>query len=334
MNFSKVKYSAIATAIAIASPLSQAEIELGNGISVTGFIDMSFVYLDDDSVDSTGRNFNVDQVETSFLYAGSDGITAQVDIEYGESGGCDSGSTTCGAGPDDDETFVEQAFITKQINDQFSVTAGRFLSYTGFETEEPTGLFQYSGTGYAANFYGGYQNGVSGKFVANDALAITLSVINDLGNPSVSDNTQLGTELGFHVTPAEGVTAKAFYSTEADTDLVNLWGSYSTGAMTFGLEYNMADYADDSEATGYLALFNYAPNDFGLTIRYHAWEVEDAAGVTTNETDGFTIAPTYACSDNLLLVLEYRTDSLDVGTSGLGTTDDASQFALEALFTF
>ena len=79
----------------------------------------------------------------------------------------------------DEGVDLEQAFITYAYSDNFSVKAGRFLSYTGWETEEPTGLYQYSGTGYAPYFYGYYQQGISGLY-SSDKFAVAVSIINDL----------------------------------------------------------------------------------------------------------------------------------------------------------
>src|SRR5690606_11618609 len=69
---------AIAAVVAGASP-AYAEIELGEGFSVTGFVDMSFYDVSDDGASGS---FGIDQFETDFMFAGSDGVSAQVDIEY------------------------------------------------------------------------------------------------------------------------------------------------------------------------------------------------------------------------------------------------------------
>jgi hypothetical protein len=92
---------------------------------------------------------------------------------------------------------------------------------------------------------------------------------------------------------------------------------------------------EGSEGTGYLLMGNYAwDNGFGLTLRYHGWDVETAAGVSADESTGFTFAPSYAVNDNLLLVAEYRTESVDAGGDRPATQSDYDQIALEALITF
>lgn len=313
----KTLASTIAAAVVAAGvvPAAQAEIELGTGLSVTGFVDMSYVYMDVDGEESTTKTFKIDQAETDFMYTGSDGVSAQVDIEYGESG----------TGNGEDETFVEQAFITKKFNDQFSVKAGRFLSYSGWETEEPTGLYQYSGTGYGAFFYGGYQQGVSASYDGG-IVGVTASVVNSAFDPVEDDTKTLATELGVSLKPIEGLTAKLFYISDEETDLVNLWASYQVAGFTFAAEYNMGDYAEDYEGDGYLLMANYAVGAFGFTARYHDYSIEDGEGETEIENNAITLSPSYKLGDNLLLVAEYRMDEF-------GETD-ADTFALEALFMF
>lgn len=316
----KIITGVVAAAAAGAIPVAHAEIELGAGISITGFLDMSYVSSSPDGGESTD-SAGIDQFETSFMFAGSNGISAQVDIEYGE-----------GFDGSDDETFVEQAFVTKAFTEQFSVKAGRFLSYSGWETEEPTGLFQYSGTGYAPFFYGYYQNGVS-AYYAGGAVDVMASVVTSAFNPLDRNDTpeteDFAYELGLAVYPVEGLTAKVFYISDedSDTDVINAWASYSAAGFTFAGEYNVADYGDAGEADGFLVMGNYTTGPFGFTVRYHDFTVEDDAGVTTFENSAITLSPSYKAGDNLLFVAEYRVD--DFGRAG-----DVDTIALEALFTF
>jgi hypothetical protein len=303
---------AASVAAAISLPSAAAGIELGEGLSVTGFADMSIWSYDEDGA-SAVKNAAIDQFEMDFMFSGANGISAQVDVEY--SNDFEDVSTT----------FVEQAFITKQFNEQFSVKFGRFLSYSGWETEEPTGLFQYSGAGngmgYASNFYGYYQNGVS-AYYDGGKFALMGSVVTSTFNPYDTDPEDLGYEVGVALMPFEGMTAKAFYikDEDSDTDVINVWASYSTAGFTFAGEYNTADYGA-SEGDGFLLMGNYASGPYGFTVRYHDYEIDGGADV-----NGFTISPSYKASDNLLLVAEYRSDNDNRG--------DYSQIALEALFTF
>lgn len=316
----------MAVGAAGAIPVAHADIELGNGISITGFLDMSYSSFSPDEGSST-ESIGIDQFEIDFLYAGSSGVSAEVDIEYGE-----------GFDGSDDETFVEQAFVTKAFTEQFSVKAGRFLSYSGWETEEPTGLFQYSGTGYAQYFYGYYQNGVS-AYYGGGMFAVMGSVVTSAFDPldrnEMEDvNDEMGYEAGLALMPVEGLTAKAFFISDedSDTDIINVWASYAVAGFTFAGEYNTVEYGAsstvvDGEGDGFLLMANYATGPFGFTVRYHDFEIETASGATFDDGSAITLAPSYKLGDNLLLVGEYRMDESD-------TNGDSDMFAIEALFTF
>lgn len=312
---SRITAAVLAAMAAGAAPCAWADIELGDGLSVSGFVDMSFVHYDEDG-SPADKVFGIDQVETSFLYSGSAGVSAQVDIEYN----------------DEEGTFVEQAFLTKAFTDQFSMKAGRFLSYSGWETEEPTGLFQYSGTGYGQYFYGYYQQGISASYDAGK-VGFMASVVTSAFDPLERGASDLGYEVGVALKPLEGLTAKAFYivnnyaGTSQKDELINAWLSYSVSGFTFAGEYNTADYADGGDGDGYLLMANYASGPWGVTLRYHNFEIEDALGVTAVKNNGFTLSPSYALGDNLLLVTEYRRDKWAGGVK-------SNAIALEALFTF
>ena len=302
-------------------------------LSVSGFIDMSYYYESPDKGDSTSSSA-VDQLELNLGYQASDGLSFSVDIES-----------------QNDEFTLEQAVLTYKFNDSVSVKAGRFLSYSGWETEEPTGLFQYSGTGYAPYFYGYYQEGVS-IYAAGDMFDVGLSVVNDifaLGN----DTSEPAVELAMAFHPSDSFTMKAFFMTESlpnsdkSIDMINVWASYVVGNWTLAAEINSAEntanypYAPielegvsitnpnvGDEANGYLLMVNYAWDKYGVTFRHHDYDVESGAGLTTVDASAFTIAGSYAVTKNLLLVSEFRWDKDEA------TSNDFNSFALEALVTF
>lgn len=312
-HFAKTYLAAAITALACAPAVqAQDEFKLSDGLTITGFLDMSLTYVDPDDGESIETS-GVDQFEIDFLYDFGEGITAQVDIEY-----------------QDDEASMEQAFLVYQATEEFSIKAGRFLSYSGWETEEPTGLYQFSGTGYGGLFYGGYQQGVSALY-STDTFDFAVSVVNDLAGGADSDSSdELATEFMVAVKPTESITIKGFYLSDTDEvtgndiDIINVWASYSANGLTLALEYGDGDYTT-SEADGYLAMVNYAWDKFGITARYHDYELED-----TFENSAFTIAPSIAVTSNLSLIFEFRADEFTID----GVDVDVNSFAAEALLTF
>ena len=331
-SFTKSGVSVAVAALAVALPgMAQADIDLHKNLSVSGFIDMSYTHADSDASGSAS-SFGLDQAELNFLYSFDDKLNAVVDLEYQDNG-------------TGEEVDVEQAYFTYGAMDGVTVKAGRFLSYSGWETEEPTGLFQFSGAGYAKYFYGGYQQGVSALY-STDMFDAAVSLVNDLGDlegEARGTDGKRGVETMIALRPVENLTVKAFYLTDHNTTVdetitqINVWASYSMSGFTFAVEGNSSTNAGaataiagkDADATGYLAMVNYAmDNGVGITVRAHSWEVESDAGATVEDMSGITIAPSYAVSDNLLLVAEYRTDKDDV------SDDDITTIALEALLTW
>ena len=272
---------------------------------------MSYFNLDVDSADGTEKSLGIDQFETDFLFEGSNGVSAQVDIEYGGT------STT-------PETFVEQAFITKSFDDdKFSVKAGRFLSYTGWETEEPTGLFQYSFVGYQPYFYGWYQQGVSAQYDFG-AVQLMGSVVNSAFDPT-DYNSDAEVELGIGISPGD-FTAKLFLIEEEEDTYTNLWASWKLGGFTLAAEYVDRDLDTGADGDGYLAMMNFAKGFFGFTVRYAGYEIQDT--IDPIETTSLTLSPSFKIGDKLLIVTEYRMDEYDFG--GI----DNNTAAVEALFMF
>jgi len=309
MNYNK---NLVACALAAClAPAAHAQIELGSGFSVTGFIDMTYFNIDVDGAESTERSIGVDQFETDLLFEGSNGISAQVDIEYGGTSGTP-------------ETFVEQAFITKSFTDKLSLKAGRFLSYTGWETEEPTGLYQFSGTGYAPFFYGWYQQGVSATYDFG-AVQLMGSVINSAFDPT-DYNSDAEIELGVGISPGESFTAKLFYIEEEEDTYSNLWASYKIGNVTLAAELVDRDLEFGADGDGYLAMFNWSKGIVGFTVRYAGFEIDDPLDPIENES--LTLSPSFKIGDKLLIVTEYRMDEFDVG--GI----DNNTAVVEALFMF
>ena len=172
------------------------DMKLPENLSISGFIDMSYYSTDVDGGGSVHES-GIDQIELNIGYDFGNKLTASVDIEYQDQ---------TDDLEDNQEVDIEQAFISYAVSDDFSIKAGRFLSYSGWETEEPTGLFQYSGTGYGSYFYGGYQQGVSALY-SGDGYALAVSVVNDLGGEG-TDTEHPGIETMIALMPTDEITIK------------------------------------------------------------------------------------------------------------------------------
>ena len=306
---------------------AHSDIVINDKLSITGFIDMSYVSKDEETKERTDA-MNFDQFELDFMFKFDENFSGQVDLEASGSGQADTDSDA-----DIEQAFVNYAFGSSGV----SITAGRFLSYSGFETEEPTGLFQYSGTGYAPTFYGYYQDGVHAQY-SSKFFDIGLSLVDEVFVGGSGNANDLGLEFMAAIKPVEGLTLKAFYMTDKghggtfeDEVKLDFWAMYSIGGFTFAGEYTTADDlggTKDVEATGMLLMANYAFDRYGITLRYSAYEIENAAGTKTTDNSAVTIAPSMAVNDYLSLILEYRMDD----NNNIG--NDIDTIALEALVVF
>jgi hypothetical protein len=111
------------------SGIAFADVALFETISVSGFVDMS--YSDGEGESTVG----IDQVEVDFSIDNGSPVTARINVQY-EDG--------------ENQTEIEEAYVTYAIDPNSSVMFGRFESNLFFDASQPTGLYQvstaYSGT--------------------------------------------------------------------------------------------------------------------------------------------------------------------------------------------
>ena len=293
---------------AVASVTAQAEIELAEGFSLQGFLDVSASSSDVDGKD-TKSTAEIGEFEVDFLYGG-DSINAQVDLNYTDSSG----------GVD-----LEQAFVGFSVSDQFSLKAGKFLSCIGYETFDVNGLYQYSAA--ASTVYPGHHTGLAGVY-SGDTFGVYGSVVDGTWSAD-GDTDNLGYEVQVFTSPAEGLTIKLGYATESgdayDKSMINLWAGYSVDSLTVAAEYSsLEDYgASGSDGDAYMLMANYAFTEtFNTTLRYAHVDADNA------EIDEFTISPRFVISDSVSVITEYRHRDYDVGGA------DEDLLAARVLYTF
>ncbi|NKB68318.1 MAG: outer membrane beta-barrel protein [Candidatus Latescibacteria bacterium] len=293
-------------ALALTASTATAQIQVTDQFSVTGFIDMSAVSNDGE------LGMALDQFEIDLMFDMGEGLGVQADVQ-----------TAGGA------TDVEQAFMTYDFGDGLSLVAGKYLSVSGWETAEPTGLYQYSTS--ATLVYGGYQHGV-GLSYKTDMFGLFGSVVTSVWDGTDTSLEEPGFEAQLTLTPADGFVAKVAYLYEDmpeavgdfSTGLLNGWAMYETGPLTLAAEVNLLTNwtADGNDGTGLLGMVNYGLTDqLGITGRYSSLDLDFAADTVSE----FTISPSYAITDNWLIVTEAKFVS---------EAEDTAHFALESLITF
>ncbi|MEE2754453.1 MAG: outer membrane beta-barrel protein [Candidatus Latescibacterota bacterium] len=285
--------------------MSDAQIAITDQLSATGFFDMSAVNADGTSTAS------FDQAEIDFVLDFENGWTARADVNWK------------GKSPTQVSDILEQAFLTYTHENGAFLNAGKFLSSTGWETAEPTGLYQFSVSNTLV--YGGYQSGVSFG-VSNGKVRLYGAVVASVWDGNDYSAEELGAEAAIKFTPGNGFTGFAAYAVEDkgsyNTGLLNIWASYQTGSVTLAAEANSLSGwgAANNNGFGYLGMINVALTDrFGITGRYSVLDTDN-----TTKVDEITFSPSLKIKDNWSVIAELRRN-LDVETTTL---------ALESLVTF
>jgi hypothetical protein len=302
---------------------ASAEIKLTDNLSLSGFLDMSSVITDDGNATAATLSFDQAELDFHFNYGS---VTGRVDIDNiaGPGGG----------------VGVEQGFVTytfpEDIMSGLSITAGRFLSTLGFETAEPTGLYQFS---FSEGIpYPGYQNGVAVALNPDEKFGIYAALLSGVWDVTDTDVKAPGFEAQVSVVPVEQVTAKvgfAFEDSATDPDEtqseLNAWVSFADGPLTVAGEIDVLTNWTSPD-TGilrdngihYLGMANVSLADvisapIGLTVRF--------SGIKLDEEDAsteITVSPSYVPTDNWTLLGEFKR-RIDA---------EETIVAFESLFTF
>ena len=297
----------------------------GSGVEMSGFIDIAFTDQD------TGKqSTTIGQVEVNFDYSKGP-VSASVDLDFG-------GNSKYGAASADYDGNLEEAVITYDFGNGFSISAGKMLSYMGFEAFDPTNMYQYSyaydsGNTAVQSIYDAYDVGISVDYATEDySVGVWTSAENSAGY-----------ELSLAYTGIENLTAKAIWSDFSDQvggpayEKSTFWVSYQLGKLLLAAEVAEADMLDPgtgsaTDIEGMLFMANYSFTDnVALTLRYSTEEISAwNSDILTNDYNKFTISPSYSFTDNLSGLIEYSTYKDDV----VGMTDPEDLMAAEIIFTF
>ena len=278
----------------------------GSGVEFGGFIDV--FYQSQDTADPADRDdyLDVGQVELNFDFA-TGPVSASVDVDFGLAS----------------EVNLEEAVITYDLGNGFSVSGGKMLSYTGFEAYDPINMYQYSyaydaasGISGGQDVYDAYDDGMSIDY-ATDAFSIGLwSSVEEDG----------GFEYAVAYTGVENLTFKAIMADWETYEITTIWASYQMDKLLLGAEIAEKDMTDpaDNDIDAFLIMANYAITDAtALTLRYS----EEEVGADTYEK--LTISPSYVFNDSFSGLIEY---SVYDETTGATVINDL--FAVELIYTF
>ena len=328
----KNKILALLATIGLASSVSA--VEINKNLSINGFIDGSW---QDTSSDVTGadlQDVNLDEVELNFLLNAGN-VSGEIHIDDTSNEGLN----------------IEQAHFTYTLDNGLSVTFGRYGSKLGLEGEDPAGIYTFSRAyeGGAAANYGDVDSfsmeGIALGY-ATDSLSFNLSLDQSVGDNLKNDNEGLNYELAVSYTGIDNLVANIGYRVNQEGDNsaadiesthLNVNASYTLGKALIAAEWQEASndniaLSDNGDVEAYQILVDYDFSDkLGGTVRYSEQDLDDDS-TSGLEVSKFTVAPNYAITSSLGLIVEYS--AVDVDTAAGAASEDYDYLAAELTFTF
>jgi len=351
----KNKLIALLATIGLVS--SASAIEINDNLSINGFIDGS--YNDTDRSLTVGgvetkaddTNLGIDEVEIDFIF-NSGNISAEAHIDNIDSDG-------------NENLSIEQAFIKYTTDSGLGFTFGRKGLNSGFEREDPNGLYTYSraydflepaGLDAALGIWeDGTADGNIGNVDENAFEGIQVDYASDTFTAGVFffqsldaelEDDDLYTEIYVSYTGIDNLRLFAGYIMTDDVTVILDGGDGVVGGddTTYSLDVEYlnlyAEYTIDKlmVAAEYMNADLQGLGDVDLVALWATYQINEQIGATArystveDTAEKITIAGTYKFSDNLGAILEYSDVSDDLGVAGIDY--DADQVALELTYTF
>ena len=367
-----LKKSVLAAGIAASLPvLAQAagptlgDVFKNSGVTVNGYVDASYTYLDGTTSFSSGgfnrvydreRNgFNLHAVDLAVGYLPSDGFGAFVQVDLGADADVSAAAGTNGG----DQADVQQAYM-QYAKGGLTVIGGKFATLAGAEVITSPSNLNFSRSilfGYAIPFT---HTGVRASYAISDAYKVIVGVNNgwDVFKASATAPSDGKTfEAGVALTPIKplSISVAGYYGDALDASssygkpryVLDVVATYNiTDDLSVALNGDLGNQKDalgvgaDADWSGVAAYVNWKfAKQWRVAGRVEQFDDSDGfrTGISQKWTEG-TVTLAYLPTDNAELRLEGRYDKSDFATAFVktdGTTDD-NQFSLavEAIYKF
>jgi len=327
-----------ASLVALAATAS-ADVKVNDYLSLNGYAVAAGTYSDPaNGPKSNSTLFNSGNPELDALKIAAIG-------KYGDFGGklslmyVPNGGTTAAGTRNNDTSGILDSYVTYS-KEEFTVTAGKFLSYLGYEAFDANNMTQLT---YGSTFFAipAYHTGAKVDYAAK-TWGAGVAVVDSVYNPGNSgwapyaqgdgEFNRLGSEAYFSYTGIDKLTLWAGLAYDDNAVTVNpvvfdTWASYALNAKT-----TLAAEFDCQESVGkaYLAEVQYAFSDkLSGIVRVSA---EDVSG---GDTGGYyTVAPTYKITSALSVRGEVSYADAAEGTAGAVIKSRGFFYGVQALFVF
>lgn len=337
-----------------------------NDIKMSPVFDISYLHSDANTA-AAGLNqgqFINSRDDLDVQYAGMDfsGSNKELSWNLKVNFAGDTANTTSAA-------FINEATMTYAINDNISVTAGRFYSFFGYEGARNNGDWNYTKS-ISKTISPFWHEGIGATYDAKNGFSGSVFLVDGIANSQNSSTSgDQESEKGLGAT-----VSYAMDKWKAEFDYYAAGSRTSTGDttnMAFNFKYDISDKfsatvfaqqgqndlttASEWEYTSYAAylkfvateklyfaaryeMFSEENNVTGGTLTYAETTVGGAAtAANENDVDSITLTAAHMCGNGSEIKLEYRMDSSDANiyTHSDGTADDSNNtVALAWLYAY
>jgi hypothetical protein len=333
---------------------ASADVKLNDTFTVSGYAAGSYEYQHQKDVGSKDSLFDAskdtpsaDAVKT-ILTGTFKQVSAVISLYYAPNGA--STATPPATGTKNSELTVLDAYVAYDAGSGFTVTAGKFCSWLGYEAFDTASMNQIT---YGLVTVGtlsaipAYHTGAKVEFSDKDwgaGLAAVDSIYNPVGSYQRGDGELMHNQGYEGYLTYKGVTDLTLWGgfaydtkggAEAPTNKVvvfDFWAQYQlTKAAQVAAEFCNKDGGPDSKGNTWLAYFNYTFTDkISSTFRVSGEDLSGSTKAFTGNSDAvqYTICPAYKFTDNLSVRAEYSYYDYS------GTSKDTSFVGTQVVFKF
>lgn len=337
------------------------------GISVTGYVDLSYTYLSgkgtfNNSVpnrvfDRERNSFNLQTIDLTVSSLPTEGFGGLVNLNFGP-----DADVIAPAGTDASDQFDVQAAYLHYASGPLMVIAGKYVTLSGAEVIKSPANANFSRSilfGYAIPFS---HTGLRATYTVSDRLSLFAGINNGWDvlkeSASVAADGDIAdgktVELGLITTPIQplSIAASAYIGDEpgaavGQRTLIDIVATYTvTDALSITLNYDYATQDDavtvgqEAKWSGVAGYINYKISDqWRASLRAETFDDEDGfrTGIAGGQTwDEVTATLAYAPSKHVELRAEVRGDRSDkdvfLDENGTTAKDNQNSFGLQALY--
>lgn len=315
-----LRHTLAAAAAVVTISSASATIKVNDALSFNGWAVGSYQYTQP-KPGTSFDSFNLDAALLGAVVTPAKGLTGTISTYYRP-------SAEGGVSPSGGEATVLDAYVSYSPVDGLTLTAGKFLSYLGYESFyfPLDNMISLANQQFLAPIPG-YHEGVKFDYTVNSAVTFGGAVVDSLyqkpGYAATEGDGELKHDAGFEAYVAysgvpnltlwagvgyqtkvkPGVDTSGVLDPQGHTVVVyDLYGSYTLGTnSTIALEEIYKDGGMGNKGSNWLAYYQYK-----FTPHVYSWFAVSGEDVTGGARyTKYSLSPTYTINDNLSVRAQY-----------------------------